>query len=109
MKRRGKLRVAILMLSSPLLDATHSCLGDAESSDTPPCPNCARSQGVVREIRQNNLQFAHRHDLFLAEVQEHSNHPQHHNVGGGGGGFSVVAGAFAKGVMDLTNASGDAS
>ncbi|GAA5997060.1 tethering complex subunit PEP5 [Rhodotorula paludigena] len=59
------------------------CLGENESQ----CPNCARTHGVVREIRKNNAQLAGRHDLFLQEVHE-SDDP-----------FASVANAFARGFM----------
>ncbi|GJN87743.1 hypothetical protein Rhopal_000698-T1 [Rhodotorula paludigena] len=59
------------------------CLGENESQ----CPNCARTHGVVREIRKNNAQLAGRHDLFLQEVHE-SDDP-----------FAAVANAFARGFM----------
>jgi hypothetical protein len=35
------------------------CLGDNEAE----CPSCARSHGVVREIRRNNEALADRHEL----------------------------------------------
>jgi hypothetical protein len=77
-------------LSLPLLlplslTRCRRCLGENESQ----CPNCARTHGVVREIRKNNEQFAGRHDLFLAEVAESED------------GFGTVAAAFSKGVMGL--------
>ncbi|ORY88576.1 hypothetical protein BCR35DRAFT_288786 [Leucosporidium creatinivorum] len=66
------------------------CLGENESQ----CPNCARTHGVVREIRKNNEQFAGRHDLFLGEVAESED------------GFATIAAAFSKG-MGLAGSAGD--
>ncbi|BGP37077.1 Vacuolar protein sorting-associated protein 11 [Rhodotorula kratochvilovae] len=59
------------------------CLGENESQ----CPNCARTHGVVREIRRNNEQLRGRHDLFVEEVA------------GAEDPFAAVAGAFARGWM----------
>ncbi|GAA5850787.1 hypothetical protein JCM9279_003922 [Rhodotorula babjevae] len=59
------------------------CLGENESQ----CPNCARTHGVVREIRRNNEQLRGRHDVFLEEVR------------GAEDPFAAVAGAFARGWM----------
>ena len=61
-----------------------SCLVDQDTE----CPNCARSHGVIREIRRNNEHFADQHDLFLSEVQEN--------------GFTAVAGAFSRGLLNMT-------
>ncbi|GAA6048078.1 hypothetical protein JCM3770_000180 [Rhodotorula araucariae] len=60
------------------------CLGENESQ----CPNCARTHGVIREIRRNNEQLRGRHDLFVDEVAT-ADDP-----------FAAVAGAFARGWMD---------
>ncbi|GAA5854596.1 hypothetical protein JCM5353_006524, partial [Sporobolomyces roseus] len=65
------------------------CLGETESQ----CPNCARTHGVVREIRKNNEQLAGRHDLFLSEVAESED------------SFATVASAYGRGWMALANAS----
>ncbi|GAA5870558.1 hypothetical protein JCM16303_001519 [Sporobolomyces ruberrimus] len=62
------------------------CLGENESQ----CPNCARTHGVVREIRKNNEQLAGRHDLFLSEVAESDD------------SFATVASAFGKGWLSTT-------
>ncbi|KPV76750.1 uncharacterized protein RHOBADRAFT_48072 [Rhodotorula graminis WP1] len=59
------------------------CLGENESQ----CPNCARTHGVVREIRRNNEQLRGGHDVFLDEVR------------GADDPFAAVAGAFARGWM----------
>lgn len=67
----------------------YSCLGENESQ----CPNCARTHGVVREIRKNNEQLAGRHDLFLSEVAESED------------SFATVASAYGRGWMALANAS----
>ncbi|KAL8281285.1 hypothetical protein RQP46_006319 [Phenoliferia psychrophenolica] len=61
------------------------CLADNESQ----CPNCARTHGVIREIRRNNEQLAGRHDLFAEEVRESED------------GYAPVAAAFGKGLMGL--------
>ncbi|GAA6024344.1 hypothetical protein JCM10207_003311 [Rhodosporidiobolus poonsookiae] len=60
------------------------CLGENESQ----CPNCARTHGVVREIRRANEQLAGRHDLFLQEVRDSDD------------GFKTVAAAFGRGFME---------
>lgn len=61
------------------------CLAENESQ----CPNCARTHGVIREIRKNNEQLAGRHDLFAEEVRESED------------GYATVAAAFGKGLMGL--------
>ncbi|BGP05132.1 Vacuolar protein sorting-associated protein 11 [Rhodotorula toruloides] len=63
------------------------CLGENETQ----CPNCARTHGVIREIRKNNEQLAGRHDLFVQEVGD-SEDP-----------FATVANAFARGWMGTTS------
>ncbi|BGP22003.1 vacuolar membrane protein [Rhodotorula toruloides] len=63
------------------------CLGENETQ----CPNCARTHGVIREIRKNNEQLAGRHDLFVQEVSD-SEDP-----------FATVANAFARGWMSTTS------
>ena len=45
---------------------TNSCLSDSESE----CPICARSNGVISEIRRNNAKLAEQHELFFNEVKE---------------------------------------
>ena len=60
-----------------------SCMTDNEME----CPICARSHGVIREIRRNNEQLAGQHDVFLSEVKEN--------------GFSAVANGFGRGWMKL--------
>ncbi|KAF9532799.1 hypothetical protein CPB83DRAFT_880452 [Crepidotus variabilis] len=60
------------------------CVAENETE----CPTCAREHGVIREIRQNNLNLADQHDVFLSEVQE--------------SGFDAIATAFGRGVMNLT-------
>jgi len=60
------------------------CLVDHDTE----CPNCARSHGVIREIRRNNERFADQHDLFHSEVQEN--------------GFTAVAGGFGRGLLNMT-------
>ncbi|CAL1708669.1 unnamed protein product [Somion occarium] len=62
------------------------CLGDHDTE----CPNCARSHGIVREIRRNNERLADQHDVFLSEVKE--------------GGFTAVAAGFGRGIMNLSRA-----
>ncbi|GAA5991450.1 hypothetical protein JCM10908_005710 [Rhodotorula pacifica] len=59
------------------------CLGENESQ----CPNCARSHGVIREIRNNNARLAGQHDAFQQEIAE-SDDP-----------FATVATAFSRGWM----------
>lgn len=66
---------------------SRSCLGENETQ----CPNCARTHGVIREIRKNNEQLAGRHDLFVQEVAD-SEDP-----------FATVANAFARGWMGTTS------
>ncbi|GAA5978916.1 hypothetical protein JCM5350_004175 [Sporobolomyces pararoseus] len=61
------------------------CLGENDSQ----CPNCARTHGVVREIRKNNEQLAGRHDLFLSEVAESED------------SFATVASAFGRGWLSM--------
>ncbi|GAA6007958.1 hypothetical protein JCM11491_006556 [Sporobolomyces phaffii] len=63
------------------------CLGENESQ----CPNCARTHGVVREIRKNNEQLAGRHDVFLSEVAESDD------------SFATVASAFGRGWLSLAS------
>ncbi|TFY60015.1 hypothetical protein EVJ58_g5412 [Rhodofomes roseus] len=60
----------------------HSCLGEHEAE----CPNCARSHGIIKEIRRNNERLADQHDLFLQEVRE--------------GGFSTLAAGFGRGSLN---------
>ncbi|GAA5881447.1 hypothetical protein JCM3774_005086 [Rhodotorula dairenensis] len=59
------------------------CLGENESQ----CPNCARTHGVIREIRTNNEQLAGEHNAFVQEMAE-SDDP-----------FATVATAFSRGWM----------
>ncbi|EIN07034.1 hypothetical protein PUNSTDRAFT_114539 [Punctularia strigosozonata HHB-11173 SS5] len=59
------------------------CLQDHETE----CPQCARAHGTIREIRRNNERLADRHDLFVADVQEH--------------GFGAVAAGFGRGVLNM--------
>ncbi|KAI5122199.1 hypothetical protein M0805_002688 [Coniferiporia weirii] len=59
------------------------CLAENETE----CPNCARSHGMLREIRRNNERLAGQHDLFISEVKE--------------GGFTTVAGGFSRGLMRM--------
>jgi len=58
------------------------CLGEHETE----CPNCARSHGIIKEIRRNNERLADQHDLFLQEVRE--------------GGFSALAAGFGRGSLN---------
>ena len=46
--------------------AHFSCLGEHDTE----CPNCARSHGMIREIRRNNERLADQHDVYLSEVKE---------------------------------------
>ncbi|KZS98027.1 hypothetical protein SISNIDRAFT_472828 [Sistotremastrum niveocremeum HHB9708] len=64
------------------------CLADNETE----CPTCARSNGVIREIRRNNERLANQHDLFLHEVAEN--------------GFEAVASGFGRGWMDMARPEG---
>jgi len=59
------------------------CIGDSETME---CPNCARTNGVIAEIRRNNARLADQHDLFLSEVKE--------------GGFESVASGFGRGWLN---------
>lgn len=59
------------------------CLSDSE----PECVMCARQHSIIREVRRNQTRLADRHDLFVSEVHDADD------------GFSVVAGAFGRGVM----------
>ncbi|KAK4697377.1 hypothetical protein P7C70_g8221, partial [Phenoliferia sp. Uapishka_3] len=61
------------------------CLAENETQ----CPNCARTHGVIREIRRDNEKLAGRHDLFAEEVRESDD------------GYAAVAAAFGKGLMGL--------
>lgn len=62
------------------------CLGEHETE----CPNCARSHGMIREIRRNNERLADQHDVFLSEVRD--------------GGFAAVATGYSRGIMNLSKA-----
>ncbi|KAL9933611.1 hypothetical protein V8E36_007269 [Tilletia maclaganii] len=62
------------------------CLGEMETE----CPSCARSYGVIREIRRNNEAFADRHDVFMAEVEDADD------------GFGAVANMFSRGLFGVT-------
>ena len=79
---------SVSQLISPVVDPLSltwerapSCLGENESQ----CPNCARTHGVIREIRSNNEQLAGQHDTFVQEMAE-SDDP-----------FATVANAFSRG------------
>ncbi|KAF7367248.1 E3 ubiquitin-protein ligase PEP5 [Mycena sanguinolenta] len=52
------------------------------------CPLCVREHGVIREIRRNNERLADQHELFVSEVKE--------------GGFSAVASAFSRGILNMS-------
>ncbi|KAJ7814129.1 hypothetical protein B0H14DRAFT_2850933 [Mycena olivaceomarginata] len=52
------------------------------------CPLCVREHGVIREIRLNNERLADQHDLFVSEVKE--------------GGFSALASAFSRGILNMS-------
>ncbi|KAH9952033.1 hypothetical protein B0H21DRAFT_715451 [Amylocystis lapponica] len=60
------------------------CLVDHDTE----CPNCARSHGIIREIRRNNERLADQHELFLSEVRE--------------GGFTALAGGFSRGALNMS-------
>ncbi|KAF8699748.1 hypothetical protein AX14_000902 [Amanita brunnescens Koide BX004] len=60
------------------------CLGEYDTE----CPSCVREHGLIREIRLNNERLAEHHDVFLQEVKEN--------------GFEAVAGAFGRGVLNMT-------
>jgi hypothetical protein len=47
-----------------------------------------REHGVIREIRLNNERLADQHDLFVSEVKE--------------GGFSALASAFSRGILNMS-------
>ena len=64
-------------------EADYRCLSDSE----PECIICARQHSIVREVRRGQTRLADRHDLFLSEVHEADD------------GFSVIAGAFGRGIM----------
>ena len=64
--------------------AYFSCLGEHDTE----CPNCARSHGMIREIRRNNERLADQHDVYLSEVKE--------------GGFAAVAAGYGRGIMNLS-------
>jgi hypothetical protein len=61
------------------------CLAETESH----CPTCARSHGVIQEIRRNNERFAGEHEIFLEEVRESED------------GFATIAAAYGKGIIGL--------
>ncbi|BGP53141.1 hypothetical protein JCM8202_004725 [Rhodotorula sphaerocarpa] len=63
------------------------CLGENESH----CPNCARTHGVIREIRNSNAQLAGQHGAFEQEMAE-SDEP-----------FATMANAFSRGWMVPTD------
>jgi hypothetical protein len=60
------------------------CLSTIESE----CSACAREHGVICEIRRDNERMASQHDIFIADVQRD--------------GFAAVAGAFSRGVLNMT-------
>ncbi|TFK46662.1 hypothetical protein OE88DRAFT_880671 [Heliocybe sulcata] len=60
------------------------CLADHDTE----CPDCARVNGVIREIRRNNERLADQHDLFLSDVKE--------------SGFDAVASAFGRSVLSAS-------
>ena len=53
------------------------------------CPNCARTHGVIREIRKANEAVAAKEDVFLAEVRESED------------GYKTVSSAFGRGFMSM--------
>ncbi|KZT23981.1 hypothetical protein NEOLEDRAFT_509554 [Neolentinus lepideus HHB14362 ss-1] len=60
------------------------CLADHDTE----CPNCARANGVIREIRRNNERLADQHDLFLSDVKE--------------SGFDAIASAYGRSVLNAS-------
>ncbi|KAJ7071470.1 hypothetical protein C8F01DRAFT_1110662 [Mycena amicta] len=60
------------------------CIQESETE----CPLCVREHGVIREIRRNNEKLADQHDLFVSEVKE--------------GGFSALASAFSRGILNMS-------
>ncbi|KAM0787031.1 hypothetical protein ACM66B_006297 [Microbotryomycetes sp. NB124-2] len=65
------------------------CLGDSTSSHETQCPTCARSHGVVQELRRAHEQSASDHDMFLQDVKESED------------GFKAVADAFGRGALSF--------
>ncbi|KAK4049678.1 Vacuolar protein sorting-associated protein 11 [Microbotryomycetes sp. JL201] len=65
------------------------CLGDSTASHETQCPTCARSHGVVQELRRAHEQSASDHDMFLQDVRE------------GEDGFKAVADAFGRGALSF--------
>lgn len=60
------------------------CLGEHDTE----CPNCARSHGIIREIRRTNERLADQHDVFLSEVKD--------------GGFAAVAAGYGRGILNMS-------
>ncbi|KAF7340010.1 E3 ubiquitin-protein ligase PEP5 [Mycena venus] len=60
------------------------CLQENETE----CPLCVREHGFIREIRRSNERLADQHDLFVSEVKE--------------GGFSTLASAFSRGILNMS-------
>ena len=73
-----------ILISDILITLIFSCIAENETE----CPACAREHGVIREIRQNNLNLVDQHDVFLSEVQD--------------GGFAAIASAFGRGVLNMS-------
>lgn len=80
---KGKLPTPHLNHCPSELTDVPRCLSDSE----PECVMCARQHSIIREVRRNQTRLADRHDLFVSEVHDADD------------GFSVVAGAFGRGVM----------
>lgn len=60
------------------------CLGEHDTE----CPNCARSHGIIREIRRTNERLADQHDVFISEVKD--------------GGFAAVAAGYGRGILNMS-------
>ena len=78
--------MSFLLFCSPssLICTLSRCLGEHETE----CPVCARSYGILREIRRNNERLADQHDVFLSEVKD--------------GGFAAVAAGFSRGILNMS-------
>ena len=67
------------------MDVNTRCLPDI---DDPECPQCAKDNATIRDLRRQQDEWAERQDLFRAHLRDSDDK------------FGVVANWFGKGVMN---------
>ena len=71
--------------SCALLQSNNRCLPDI---DDPECPECAKENATIRDLRHQQDEWTERQDLFRAQLKDSDDK------------FGVVANWFGKGVIN---------